>query len=249
MPKIFLSPSTQEFNGYINGGNEELYMNLVADAMEPYLRATGISFERNNPDEPLREAIAASNAYRPDLHLALHSNAAPPALSGRLQGIDAYYYATSQPGLRAATVFANNLKEIYPNPALVRTVSNTSFAELRAVNAPSVLLELGYHDNVQDAQWIRDNINLIAENLVVSLADYFGIPFLLPQDSRSARVTTQGGNLNIRSQPSPEATIIAQAPNGSPITVTGRIGEWYAVVFNDLTGYAAVRFITLDGAQ
>ena len=29
MPSIYLSPSTQEFNPYIIGGNEEYYMNLM----------------------------------------------------------------------------------------------------------------------------------------------------------------------------------------------------------------------------
>ena len=32
MPIIYLSPSTQEFNPYYGGGNEEYYMNLIADA-------------------------------------------------------------------------------------------------------------------------------------------------------------------------------------------------------------------------
>ena len=31
MPKVFLSPSTQEWNPYVDGGNEEQYMNLIAD--------------------------------------------------------------------------------------------------------------------------------------------------------------------------------------------------------------------------
>ena len=40
MPKIYLSPSTQEYNPYVTGnGSEEYFMNLVADAMEPYLLA------------------------------------------------------------------------------------------------------------------------------------------------------------------------------------------------------------------
>ena len=34
MPRIFLSPSTQEYNPYITGhGSEEYFMNLIADAM------------------------------------------------------------------------------------------------------------------------------------------------------------------------------------------------------------------------
>ena len=43
MPIIYLSPSTQEYNPYVNGGSEEQYMNLLADKMVPYLDASGIT--------------------------------------------------------------------------------------------------------------------------------------------------------------------------------------------------------------
>lgn len=59
MPSIFLSPSTQEKNPYVIGGTEEQYMNLVADAMEPYLRASGIRFTRNNPEESVSQGYPA----------------------------------------------------------------------------------------------------------------------------------------------------------------------------------------------
>ena len=41
MPIIYLSPSTQEANMYVNGGSEEECMNRLADAMIPYLNASG----------------------------------------------------------------------------------------------------------------------------------------------------------------------------------------------------------------
>lgn len=77
MPTLFLSPSAQEYNEYATGGSEEQYMNLLADAMEPYLRSTGIVYIRNNPDDTLSQIIQQSNAGNYDFHLALHSNAAP----------------------------------------------------------------------------------------------------------------------------------------------------------------------------
>ena len=49
MPRIYLSPSLQEYNLYAGGGNEEYYMNLLADAMEPYLISSGITYIRNDP--------------------------------------------------------------------------------------------------------------------------------------------------------------------------------------------------------
>ena len=43
MPKIYLSPSTQEGNQYVTGsGSEERNMNLLADALVPYLVSNGI---------------------------------------------------------------------------------------------------------------------------------------------------------------------------------------------------------------
>ena len=52
MPNIYISPSTQEYNPYITGsGSEEYWMNRIADAMEPYLRANTIRFTRNTPDD------------------------------------------------------------------------------------------------------------------------------------------------------------------------------------------------------
>jgi len=180
MPSIYLSPSTQEFNSYVTGGTEEQYMNLVADAMIPYLTASGISVTRNDPDEPLSAAIAASNAGDYDLHLALHSNASPPSLSGQLMGPDVYYYRTSERGRAAATIIANNLKWIYPDPSLVNIVPTTSLAEVRRVKAPAVLIEIAYHDNYSDAEWIKNNIELIAYNLSVSVADYLDVPFVEP---------------------------------------------------------------------
>jgi N-acetylmuramoyl-L-alanine amidase len=180
MSSVFLSPSTQEFNPYVIGGNEELYMNQIADAMVPYLLASGIEVGRNNPDESLSAAIAASNAGNYDLHLALHSNSSPESLSGQLQGPDVYYYATSVKGRDAATIIANNLKWIYPDPSLVNTVPNTTLAELRRVTAPSVLVEIAYHDNYADAVWIRDNIQEIAYNLSVSVADFLDVQFMEP---------------------------------------------------------------------
>ena len=102
------------------------------------------------------------------------------ALAGQLQGCDIYYYATSTQGARAAKIFAENLKVIYPDPAKVRTVANTTLGELRLVKAPSNLIELAYHDNAEDAFWIIDNIQLIARTLVLALTEYFGIPFVEP---------------------------------------------------------------------
>lgn len=241
MPRIYLSPSTQEYNLYAGGGNEEQYMNQIADAMVPYLLASGIQFSRNTPDMTASSSIAASNAGNYDLHLALHSNASS---TGQARGSEVYFYPTSERSQRAAQIIANNLKLIYPDPQLVRTVETTSLGEVARTRAPAVLIEFAFHDNPDDAAWIRENIDAIAENVVLSLTDYFDIPFLKPQAPISARVRTPGGGpLNLRARPSLDAEIIGQIPNGAAVTIYGDDLDWYVVGFQSRVGYAASEFI------
>ena len=180
MASVFLSPSTQEFNQYVTGNNEEYYANLITDAMLPYLRASGITYGRNDPSGTVSTSISISNSGNYDLHLAIHSNAAPESLAGRIQGSDVYYYRDSIRGKQAAEIFANNLKLIYPNPSLVTAVPTTTLVELRRTRAVAILVEVAYHDNVDDANWIISNIGSIARNLALSVADYLGVPFVEP---------------------------------------------------------------------
>ena len=113
MPFLFLSPSTQYFNPYITTGDERYWMNALADEMMPYLHASGITVTRNDPDGSAAQSIRDSNASRQDFHLALHSNAAPQALSGQLRGVDIYYYPTSEAGLRMANILVDDIRPVY----------------------------------------------------------------------------------------------------------------------------------------
>ncbi len=177
MPSVFLSPSTQPANLYATEGNEQQYMNLIADAMEPLLTKNSITYGRNIPDTSVGTSVKLSNEGNYDFHLALHSNAAPESLSGKIRGVDAYYYEDSRLGKAAAEIFSENMKEIYPLPDKVRPFPTTSLFELSKTNSPAVLMELGYHDNVEDEAWIKANIENIAQNLTKSLCEYFGIPY------------------------------------------------------------------------
>lgn len=177
MLNVYLSPSMQGHHQYATGtGSEEYYMNLIVDAMIPCLQTGGITCCRNNPGMTLQQVIARSNEQVRHFHLALHSNTAPENLAGAIQGPDVYYYSESPAARRAADIFSNHLKSIYPNPNLVAAIPNNTLAELRRTKAPAVLVELAYHDNIQDARWIADHIKPIARSLSAALAEFLMIP-------------------------------------------------------------------------
>lgn len=245
MPFLFLSPSTQDFNPYVTTGNEQYWMNQLADRMEPYLFASGLNVTRNDPNGSAAQSIRASNAGTYDFHLALHSNASPEALAGRQRGVDIYYFPASEEGLRMANILVDDLKPIYPLPERVRALPTVLIGEVRRTKAPSVLAELGYHDNVEDADWLTGNLEKIAAALSEGVTEYFGLPFLTPSEPRTGIVTLSSGTLNLRSLPTTDAAVLAQLPNGATVTILGQFDEWYTVEYDGLHGFASSRYITV----
>ena len=231
MPKIYLSPSTQDWNMYVTGsGSEEYNMNRLADALVPYLRSNGIQYRRNRPEMTAGSSIRDANTGDYDLYLALHSNAAPEGRYGQARGIIAFYYPGSVNGQRAAELIAENLRDIYP-------------LQVRQPRFPSVLAEIGYHDNYADAVWVEGHLDAIAQQIARALTEYFGLPFIYPMDPVRGTVRVSDGTLNLRERPSPEGRVIASLPSGAEVTVYGEWEGWYVVHYGDQVGYAAAAYI------
>ncbi|MBQ1507081.1 MAG: N-acetylmuramoyl-L-alanine amidase, partial [Ruminococcus sp.] len=84
-------------------------------------------------------------------------------------------------GRRLAETIRENYRDIYREPDNIDLIPTTALAEIRRTKAPAVLIEVAYHDNPVEAQWIRDNIDVIGKNLAKSVAEYLGVPFVEPK--------------------------------------------------------------------
>lgn len=261
MPTIYLSPSTQEFNLFVTEGSEEYWMNQITDAMIPYLRQYGIDYYRNTPDMTAGSSLRDSNSKNVDFHLAIHSNASGEAQAGRNRGVIAFYYPGSTDGQRMADLLVQNFRQIYPLPNQVSAVTTTSLGEVTRTNAPSVLLEVAFHDNVEDANWITNNIDTIARAISDSANQYFSgtqpqngtapqpstiPPATTPQPGtgQTGRVTLSSGYLNIRNGPALSGEIIGMIPNGATVRITEQVRDWYRIIYNGIDGYVYGNYIT-----
>ena len=63
---------------------------------------------------------------------------------------------------------------------------------------------------------------------------------------RQGTVNTGGANLNIRSMPTTASTIVAVAPNGAQLTIYSQSGDWYAVRYQNATGYVYAPYVTVS---
>lgn len=171
MKKLYISPSTQEHNKGVNGyGTEEQRMNQIADFMEQELRkySNVLEWRRNQPTMTLKEVVADSNAYKPDLHLAIHSNA------GGGTGCEVYCMMGGN-AEKAARIIYDILSNL--TPMKDRNVKNGSHLyECNSTIAPAVLVEIAFHDNPNDATWVIKNERAIAQALVKGVLTYFNIP-------------------------------------------------------------------------
>lgn len=170
---IYLSPSAQEFNlGVGDFGSEEYRMNRIADIIENLLKNQGYTVYRNDPNNTLKQIVSESNRISPNIHIALHSNASGSGFEGR--GPEIYANRKETPGARLAQDIYDQIIDIYPDPSKGRGVLFTnSLYEVINTLAPAVLLEVAFHDNEEDASWIIQNENIIAQAIVDGINNYF----------------------------------------------------------------------------
>lgn len=181
--KIYISPSSQEHNAGPGGYIEEVAMNKIADKLCPELTRHGIEFMRNNPANDFHGHIAESNAYKPNYHLAMHSNAMGTTASHTARGLSVYCArpeSASSLGTAFARIIYESLQAISPvnGHGLISAVGRLS--EVMYTTAPAALVELDYHDNPDGAAWIMANIDAIAHAYLLGILKVFGIAYKSP---------------------------------------------------------------------
>ena len=173
MKRIYISPSSQENNkGIGNYGTEEGEMNKVADALMPLLANDGrFEAKRNTTDMDVYQMAKDSNNFQADIHIPIHSNA------GGGVGTEVYAYGPKTNSERLAQAL---YKQVAPlSPGADRGVKyNRSLVEVGdSVSATSALIELGFHDNSLDAEWIMLSTAAIAKALYLGICDYYGYDY------------------------------------------------------------------------
>ncbi len=188
MHKIYISPSSQENNIYTTGTNEEIMMNLIADALIPEIKRHGIDVMRNNRNNTYAGHIEQSNQYKPDLHLAIHSNAMGGTNTGKARGCEVFCYEPTNidaVGTQFAEKVYRNISALTPTADRGIKSGKTTISEIKYTNAPAVLIEVAFHDNKDDASWIVDSIAQIAHGLLLAILEQFKIP---PVDDKQTHI-------------------------------------------------------------
>jgi N-acetylmuramoyl-L-alanine amidase len=179
MKSVYISPSTQIGNvGVGEYGTEQMRMNQIADIVCRELIAHGVTVYRSLLGMNLGEVVSDSNLKKPDLHLAIHSNA------GGGKGCEVYCYMFGGEGERLARNVYKYLSAMTPNTDRgVHEGKNfygvgKDMYELARTSSPAALVEVEFHDNPSGATWIVDNEINIANALVRGVLETLNIVYV-----------------------------------------------------------------------
>ena len=179
MPEVYLSPSPRHFNrGYGTYGTEEERMNLIADVVELELVRNGLTTRRNNPAYDLPTIVSDANGQNSDVYVAIRS----VDCDYGQQGARVFYYRPNSNGQRLAEEIYDFLALLTPSEdrGLLEGQSaygGLGYYELRRTRMPSVIVEVGCHNNPQNADYIINNVYQIGVAIAEGIVSYFGLPF------------------------------------------------------------------------
>ena len=173
MQRVYISPSSQQNNlGVSPFGVEEVEMNKIADILVPLLIKDGrFVVKRNSPAMEVGQMATDSNNFRADIHVAIHSNA------GGGQGTEVYAYAPNTNSERLAQSLYNQVAPLSPGVDRGVKFYKGLYEVGDSVKATAALIELGFHDNAQDALWLATNSQQIANALYKGICNYYGYDY------------------------------------------------------------------------
>lgn len=171
--KIAVSPSDQYGNRYAyDYTNEGYQMHRVAEKLVEHLARCSVEV-LYLPSGYLRDRVNRANAEKVDGYIALHSN----AFDGTVQGIRVHCYPSDKSRKFGKCIMAA-LDTVYDGLTKSKIVETDQLYELTYPVAPAILPEIGFHDNVDDAKWIVNHVDQIAEALAKGICEFFKIPYV-----------------------------------------------------------------------
>lgn len=175
--KIFINPGHApdpiDDPGAVNlrlGLKESLIARRIGERVATYLANVGYDVKVFQFDG-LQEICDAANAWRADLFVSIHCNAA----TGYARGTETYYARFSKAGNKLAECInaqiVNSIDSDYPY--WNRGAKAAGFYVLMNTDMPAVLVETAFIDNDQDAMLLVEHEDDFARAIARGVSDFY----------------------------------------------------------------------------
>ena len=199
MPKIYISPSSQSENVYATGNtNEAAQCKKIASACATFLKKYGFIVKTgDNTKTDMYKRVQESNEFKPDIHLAIHTNASVKHnITG---GSQVYLFDLTGERKKVGTAVFKRLSAVTPGKSAEKIVQNREFYEIVEANAITVYCECEFHDTKEGSDFIIKNTKQIGEAIALGICDYYKVDVKPDTESVNKTLyTVQAGAFNSR---------------------------------------------------
>lgn len=170
---IYISPSSQPANTYAVGKtNEQEQCRKIGAALEKELDRCGFNAKAGLTGT-MYTRVAESNAMKAKLHMPLHTN----AYNGEVAGLRIMIYKRGGEAEQIAKEIMKTLGPITPGTSDGISCQPQLY-EISESDAICVYIEVGFHDNPEEAQWIIDHTEDIAVAIAKGLCNHYGVRYV-----------------------------------------------------------------------
>ena len=171
--KIYISPSSQPANTYAVGNtNEQEQCRKIAAALEKELDRCGFNATAGLSGT-MYTRVADSNKFAADLHLPIHTN----GFDGSVAGLRIMVYKKGGEAEQIAKAIMATLAPITPG-ASDGISAQPQLYEIESSKGLCVYIEVGFHDNAEEARWLIDHTQDIAVAIAKGLCNHYGVKYV-----------------------------------------------------------------------
>lgn len=205
------------------GSTADYYLNLIADETTACLNANGISFssEDDAPENAAEIVLKTEN---------LKSTQTP--------GMKIIFPSGDPESSRLAKIIFENMKKIYFNPSNIKIIPSN----IPRGKGPSVTIVFENPQTEENLTWIRQNTEEVAAQIIMSLTEFFGVPYVACQEMQTGMAKEDE---SIRSRPNLISAVVGSTNKGEKVNVLGQWEDWYIIGENGNIGYIQTKFIEI----
>ena len=171
--KIYNSPSSQPANTYAVGNtNEQEQCRKIGAALDKELDRCGFN-SKVGLSGSMYTRVAESNQFGADLHLPIHTN----GFDGKVAGLRIMIMKMGGEAEQIAKAIMAELAPITPGTSDGISVQPGLY-EIKATKAICVYIEVGFHDNSEEAKWIIEHTRDIAVAIAKGVCNHYGVKYV-----------------------------------------------------------------------
>ena len=183
MKKIYLSPSEQPDNRYAYGNtNEKAVCCEIAAYTEAALKRNGFEVITGTSTS-LGTRCSEADKWGADIYIPIHTN----AYNGKVSGTRMFCYRLSGEGYKACKAIYDVLAPITPGKS-ENITANPGLYEVKTPKAPTVYIEVDFHDVPDIAKWLIENTKRIGEAICKGVCYHYGMTYKAEEQKETGKL-------------------------------------------------------------